>query len=112
MWGGGVGKPSVVSASNFEFVVKHTIRADRDDQANEGLIAADVAWVLLQLQPELKPIQARNYTYCTFKDKPKGRIKQNPVIAQKNTSDISQCTVAQQHRWNTNFIAALTFLGK
>ena len=81
--GGRVGKPSVVSAPNVEFSVQHTIRADR---ANEGLTASDVARALLQLKPELKPIQSRNYTYHTFKVKSKDRIKHNPVIAQNTTS--------------------------
>ena len=105
--GGRVGKPSVVSASNVEFAVHHTIRADL---ANEGITVANFAWALLQLQPELNPIQARNYTYRTLMVKSKVGIKHNPVISQKTTSNISQCTVAQQHRWNTNFTAALTFL--
>ena len=52
-----VGKPSVVSAYNVEFAVQHTIHAY---PANEGLTAADVVWAILQLQPELKTIQARN----------------------------------------------------
>ena len=107
--GGRFGKPSVVSSFNAEFAVHHTIRSDR---SNEGLTAADVARALLQMQPELKTIQARNYIYHTFKVKSKGKIKHNSVIYQKTTSKISQCTVDQQHRWNTYFIAALTFLRK
>ena len=75
-----VGKPSVVSSYSVGFAVQHTIHADR---ANEGLTAADVARALLQLQPELKPIQARNYTYRTFRVKSKGRIKHDTVISQK-----------------------------
>ena len=64
--GVGGGKTSVVSASNVEFTVQHTIRAN---PSNEGLTAADAARALLQLQPELKPTQARNYNYRTFKVK-------------------------------------------
>ena len=64
--GGRFVKPSVVSASNVEFSVQHTIRADR---ANAGLTTANVSRALLQLQPEIKPTQARNHTYRTFKVK-------------------------------------------
>ena len=49
-------KPSVVSAYNDKSVVQQTIRADR---SNKGLTAANVSRVLLQMQPVLKPIQAR-----------------------------------------------------
>ena len=80
--GGRVGKPSVVSASNVEFIVQHTICANC---SNEGLTIANVARALLQLQSELNQIQARNCIYCTLKVKSKGRIKQNTVISQKTT---------------------------
>ena len=44
--GGRVGKPSVVSASNVEFAVQHTIRADR---SNKRITAANVVQALLQM---------------------------------------------------------------
>ena len=65
IWGR-VGKHSVVSESNVKSAVHHTISSDR---ANKGITASNVAWELLQLKPELKTIQARNYIYCTFKAK-------------------------------------------
>ena len=101
------GRKSIVSEDNAEFLIQHTIRADR---ANEGLTQTQVQHNLETLQPELLPKQAKNYIARTFKKKAVGKIKPRPVKAQKTTAKRSQCTVAQQYRWFKNYDKALRFL--
>lgn len=101
------GRKSLLSSNAAEFLVQHTILADR---ANNGFAPADVVENLLEMQPQIAPEQARNYVKRTFKKMAKGRLKPRPVKAQKTTSKRSQITAAQQYRWLTNYQKALTFL--
>ena len=103
----GMGRPSNVSNQNAEFLVQHTIRNDR---ANTGLTKTDIIQNLQELQPEMAPDQAKNYIHRTFKKVAKGRLKPKAVKAQKTTSKRSQCSVAQQYRWFTNYEKGLRFL--
>ena len=104
-----MGRNSLVTPVNTEFLIQYTIRADR---ANDGLAPSSVIENTLQLHPELTYQQAKNFTARTFKLKAKGRLKSRPVKAQKTTSKRSQCTVKQQFRWFTNVAKAYAFLGK
>ena len=73
--GSKAGKPSIVTDGNAEFVIQHTIYADR---ANDGFTARKIIHNFQQLQPELDPDQASNYMHRTLKVKSNGRIKSEP----------------------------------
>ena len=87
------GRPSLLSECNSQFVMEHTIRADR---ANNGLTPAQIIEKMSTLQPELSQLQSKKHYHRTFLKKYANRLKQKPVKAQKTTSKQSQCTVAQQ----------------
>ena len=101
------GRPSLLSEGNSQFLMQHTIRADR---ANNGLTPAQIIENMTTLQPELSQLQSRNHYHRTFIKKHADRLKQKPVKAQKTTSKRSQCTVAQQFRWFKLYEKALLFL--
>ena len=103
------GRPSLLSESNSQFLLQHTIRADR---ANNGLTPAQAQIIdnMSTLQPELSQQQSKNHYHRTFIKKHADRLKQKPVKAQKTTSKRSQCTVAQQFRWFKLYEKALCFL--
>jgi hypothetical protein len=101
------GRPSLLSKGNSQFLMQHTIQADR---ANNGLTPAQIIENMTTLQPELSQLQSRNHYHRTFIKKHADRLKQKPVKAQKTTSKRSQCTVAQQFRWFKLYEKALCFL--
>jgi hypothetical protein len=76
----GQGRPSIVSKRNTEFLIQHTIRADRE---NNGSTLTKVVAEMLQELQGIGPTQARNFVARTFKEKSKGRLKPKPVKAQK-----------------------------
>ena len=96
--GAHTGRKMLVSEENCEFLVQHTIRADR---ANDGFTTTQVVANLQHLQPEMGYIQALNFVQRTFKKRSAGRIKPRPV---------NQCTVAQQFQWFKNYEKALVLL--
>jgi hypothetical protein len=101
------GRPSLLSKSNSQFLMQHTIQAGR---ANNGLTPAQIIENMTTLQPKLSQLQSRNHYPHTFIKKHANRLKQKPVKAQKTTSKQSQCTVAQQFRWFKLYEKALCFL--
>ena len=101
------GRNSNVSSENCEFLIQHTIHADR---ANDGFTQTQVVQNLQQLEPDLSFNQAKNYIHRTLKKKSECRIKRRHVKAQQTTSKRSQCTVAQQFRWFKNYKRAISFL--
>lgn len=105
--GSKVGRKTILSEENSEFLCQVAIRADR---ANEGLTPADIITKIQRMQPELSERQAANHYSRSFLKKHKGRLKSKPVKAQKTTSRRSQCTVAQQFRWFNMYGKALQFL--
>jgi len=74
------GRPSLLSEGNSQFLMQHTIQADR---ANNGLTPAQIIENMTTLQPELSQLQSRNHYHCTFIKKHADRLKQKPVKAQK-----------------------------
>jgi hypothetical protein len=57
------GLPSLLSESNSQFLMQHTIQADR---ANNGLTPAQIIENMTTLQPELSQQHSRNHYHCTF----------------------------------------------
>lgn len=102
-----VGRKSILSEENSQFLCQVAIRADR---ANDGLTPADMIAKIQRVQPELTEKQAANHYSRSFLKKHKGKLKSKPVKAQKTTSRRSQCTVAQQFRWFNMYGKALKFL--
>ena len=102
-----MGRKSLVSDESAEFLIQSSIRADR---ANDGHSQTEVINNVMELHPELNPVQSKNWVQRTWKNKHEGRLKPRPIKAQKTTSKRSQCTVAQQYRWFKNYEKALTFL--
>ena len=96
-----------MSDENCEFLIQHTIRADR---VNDGFTQAQVVVNLQSLEPDLSHTQAKSFVQHTLKKRSAGRLKPRPVKAQKTTSKRSQCTVAQQYRWFKNYEKAISFL--
>jgi len=105
--GSQVGQKSKVSEENAEFLIQHTIRADR---ANNGYTQAQVVCNPQQLNPDMNHIAAKNYVQRIFKSASAGRINPRPVKAQTTTSRRSQYTVAQQSCWFQNYGHAISFL--
>jgi hypothetical protein len=64
------GRPSLLSECNSQFVMEHTIRADR---ANNGLTPAQIIENMSTLQPELSQLQSKNIiTACSSRSMPTG----------------------------------------
>ena len=107
--GSKVGRPSVVTEEDREFVVQSIIRSDR---ANEGMRCGDAIANLVSLTEDTsKPLshpQASNYVYKTLRNDK--HLKKKLVIAQKTTSKRSMSNVAQQWRWFRNVMEALNRL--
>jgi hypothetical protein len=87
------GRPSLLSKGNLQFVMEHTIQADR---VNNGLTPSQMIDNMSTLQPKLSQLQSKNHYHCTFLKKHANMLKQKPVKAKKNTSKRSQCTLAQK----------------
>ena len=105
--GSKMGKKSLVTAENAEFLVQFAIRSDR---ANEGRTIAQIIEQLMALQPELSMEQASNWAYRTFRTIAGDRIKKSLVVVQKTTAKCSQIHVAQQYRWMKKYEQAINFL--
>ena len=105
--GGQVGRRSLVTKSNAEFIIQHSIRHYR---ANTARQVREIVSNLGQLHPELSREQVSNYYHNTLKKLANGRLKRNAQAAQNTTSRRSQCTVAQQYRWFKLYAEALRFL--
>ena len=80
--GSQVGRKSNVSKENSEFLVQHTIRADR---ANDGFTQAQVVENLQRLEPDINYIAAKNYVQRTFRIRAAGKIKPRPMKAKTTT---------------------------
>ena len=88
-------------------MIQHTIRADR---ANNGFTQLQVIANCQKLNENMSHTQAKNFVQRTFKKKAQGRLKPQPVKAQKTTLKRSQYTVAQQYCWFKNYARAISFL--
>ena len=109
--GSKVGRPSLVSEEDHEFLVELIIRADR---ANEGLTSREIIHILVSLTAEtdnpLSVNQAETYVYHTLHHDE--HLKSKLVRPQKTTGKRSMTSVAHQWRWHKNVSDALDFLRK
>jgi hypothetical protein len=105
--GGQVGRKSILTEENSEFLCQVAIRADR---ANKGLTPAEVQANMRRLVPGMTELQSRNAYYHKFLKDHRGRIKQKAVKAQGTSTRRSCCTVAQQFRWHNLVEEGLNFL--